>query len=398
MAAITVHDGSRQTAIRAAWLFDGGPDLVADPLILLDGGSIVSVRSGAPAAPEGVDVVDYPGGYVLSGLVDTHVHLAFDSSLNPVGALAARDEEATLAAMIVAARKALWGGVTTVRDLGDRDYLSLALRGRTDLPTILSAGPPLTCAQGHCHYLGGAVGPGERGVREAVRAHAERRVDVIKIMASGGTLTPGTRQEESQFTRAELAAAVDEAHRHGLPITAHAHATQAVADALAAGVDGIEHASFWSVDGVDAPEDLMQQISDQGVVVGATMGMTPPPPGLAPPPAVVARMPRIIANAQWMVELGVRMVAGTDAGIGPVKPPDALRYAAADLQRVGMTPVESLRTMTSIAATVLGLGHVKGKVAPGYDADLLILDANPLADPQALHAIRGVYRAGVKIR
>ena len=102
----------------------------------------------------------------------------------------------------------------------------------------------------------------------------ERGVDVIKIMASGGTLTPGTYQHLAQFTPEVLRAAVDEAHRHGLQVTAHAHAVAAIADGVAAGADGLEHVSFWTENSVDAPADLIQLIADRRTVVGLTVGLS----------------------------------------------------------------------------------------------------------------------------
>ena len=393
----TVTERGRLTALRAAWLFDGtGSALIPDPLVVIDGGIIVAVGSGAPA-PDGADVVDLGGAALLPGLVDTHVHLAFDASADPIAALAARSDEETTVAMIRAGQAALRGGVTTVRDLGDRDYLSLGLRGQRGLPTIVAAGPPVTTAPaGHCHYLGGAAEPTEAGVRAAVREHVERGVDVIKIMASGGTLTPGTYQHLAQFTPEVLRAAVDEAHRHGLPVTAHAHAVAAIADGVAAGADGLEHVSFWTETSVDAPAELIQLIADRRTVVGLTVGLVPIP-GLEPPPVVRARLPLIVANMRRLYEAGALMVAGSDAGIAPIKPHDVVRHAPDQLREIGIGQAEALRMITSVAAEVIGLGHRKGRIAPGFDADILAVDGDPIADPAALHRIRAVYARGTAV-
>src|SRR5215475_10621644 len=301
MTTPTVTERGRLTALRAAWLFDGTSSaLIPDPLVVIDGGTIVAVGSGAPV-PDGADVVDLGGATLLPGLVDGHVHLAFDASPDPVASLAARDDAEAYAAMIAAARAAARGGVTTVRDLGDRNYLALGVRNASandpTLPEILAAGPPITTPGGHCHFLGAEVS-GVDGIRRAVREHAERGVDVIKIMASGGNMTPGSRPDLPQYGVAELRAAVDEAHRHHLPITAHAHATQSIVDGLAAGLDGFEHLTFMTADGVDPiPDEVMAALVRQRVTVGMTLG-TADVPGVQPPPGMVARMPALVANGQ----------------------------------------------------------------------------------------------------
>ncbi len=380
------------TIVYARRLFDGTADrLQHDATIVIERGRITRVETGVPA-PAGADVVDT----VLPGLVDGHVHLAFDASPGPVAALDARDDAAAFAAMTAAARAAVQGGITTVRDLGDRGYLTLGLRDAAasdpTLPTIIAAGPPITTPGGHCHFLGGPA-EGVDGVRAAVREHAGRGVDVIKIMASGGNLTPGSRPEVPQFGRAELGAAVDEAHRLDLPVVAHAHGTQAIADALAAGVDGLEHVTFMTADGVDEiPADVLAALAAGPVVIGITLGIVP---GTAPLPAIAARLPKLTANLRRMYDAGATMIPGTDAGIGPGKPHDVLRYAIGHLAQVGFSPAAALRAATSGAAEACGLGRRKGRVAAGYDADLLIVDGDPLTDPGARHRIQAVYVRGV---
>jgi imidazolonepropionase-like amidohydrolase len=117
-------------------------------------------------------------------------------------------------------------------------------------------------------------------------------------------------------------------------------------------------------------------------------------PGAAPPPGMAARMPAFIANGPRLADAGVTLVAGTDAGIAPIKPPDVVRWAVEHFQRLGLTPAQALRACTSQPAAALGLGHRKGRLAVGYDADLVALDGNPLTDPAALHRIRAVYQRG----
>jgi imidazolonepropionase-like amidohydrolase len=373
--------------------------MMQDPLVLMADGRIAEVAFGSRAAvPPDAELVDLPGATLLPGLVDTHVHLAFDASTDPVGALVAQDDDELLGAMARAAHAQLLAGVTTVRDLGDRAYLALKLRDGAvpgPLPTILAAGPPITTPGGHCHFLGGEAS-GVDGVRAAVRERAERGVDVVKVMASGGELTPGSVPYEPQFTPDELCALVDEAHRCGLPVTAHAHAVEGIRNALAAGVDGIEHCVFRTSDGVVAQQELVDALVSRRVVVGFTGGIAPS--DVLPPPSIRSLLPAFAVLFARLWREGVLIVVGTDAGIAPVKPHPTLPYGVAHLASHGVPAADALRTCTATAAQVCGLGDRKGRIAPGYDADLLVVPGDPLADLAVLHHPLAVFARGVRVR
>ena len=380
-------------------MFDGvSSTLTARPSVVVADGVIAAVHGPAGPVPPGAHVMDLPGLTLLPGLVDAHLHLCFDATGDPAGHLAGTGDDLLREHMAEAARRALHAGVTTVRDLGDRGYLALDLRdsdpaGRAGpLPAIVAAGPPITTPGGHCHFLGGAAS-GERGLRAAVRERAERGVDVIKVMASGGNLTPGSLAHEPQFGVRALRAIVDEAHHHGLPVTAHAHSARSIADAVAAGVDGIEHATFMTADGVDAPETVIRAIAARRIAVGWTVGRDPAQPGAAPP-QIASRMAALITARRRLYESGAVLVPGSDAGVTPAKPHDVLRFAPDDMAVAGLSPAEILWAMTSRAAQACGLGHRKGRIAPGFDADILAVDGNPLADLAAIRRLHAVYAGG----
>jgi imidazolonepropionase-like amidohydrolase len=188
---------------------------------------------------------------ILPGLINCHVHLAFDASDNPTARVHRETDPVALAFMMAHhARQLLDVGVTTARDLGDRFGIAVRLRdaiaaGLIPGPRLLSATAPITPPAGHCWYLGGEVQPTEGDIRHRVRLNAAAGADLIKVMASGGQSTAGgAGMSDSQFTTAQLIALVDEAHGLGLPVAAHAHGLDSIESAVAAGVDTIEHCTF----------------------------------------------------------------------------------------------------------------------------------------------------------
>jgi imidazolonepropionase-like amidohydrolase len=164
-----------------------------------------------------------------------------------------------------------------------------------------------------------------------------------------------------------------------------------------AGFDTLEHVTFFTAGGVDADPALLDRIAASDVVVSVTAGSIPAGP--APPPAIAQRMAAILANHRRMFRAGATMVPGTDAGASPGKPHDVMPYALRALvEQIGMTPLQALRAATTIAASAIGLGESKGRIAAGADADVLVVRGDPVADIGSITNVQAVFRAGLRAR
>jgi imidazolonepropionase-like amidohydrolase len=386
---------------RADTAFDGERPLPGGALVLVDGGRIVGVEPAAAPAPAGCEVTHLPGTTLLPGLIDAHVHLCGDAGPGALDRIPDMTAAELDGVVDNAQRAHLAAGVTTVRDLGDHRYTVVdrhhaAVAG----PTVVAAGPPVTSVGGHCWSMGGEVATAD-DIRAAVRERAERGVDVVKVMVSGGVMTTTTDVLACQFTLADVRLLVAEAHRHGLPVTAHAHPVTAVELALDAGVDGIEHATCMTGVGLHTPPELAERLAAAGTFVCPTFGFDAGRLGGTLPPQIRAAMDRggmrledRPAQIAALIRAGVTLVAGVDCGINPGKPHGLLPHAVGELVRCGLSPVAALASATSVAAKACRLERRTGRLRPDLDADLLIVDGDPMTDITALGRPRTVISRG----
>jgi imidazolonepropionase-like amidohydrolase len=246
-------------------------------------------------------------------------------------------------------------------------------------------------------------GPTE--IELAVAERVERRVDVVKVMASGGMATTGTDVMRPQFTLDELRLIVDLAHDAGLPVTAHAHALAAVEVAVAAGVDGLEHCSCLTPQGPRVPDELLTVLAARQIPIGAALMVAPPAAFEHAPPNIKKVMAQLGVTPEQMLELrrstagrmhaaGVRFVGGSDAGITDFMAHGLMRTGLGFLVSAGATVPQALAAGTSLAAQACGLDSRKGWLRVGYDADLVAVEGRFGSDLAPLARVRQVVLGG----
>lgn len=374
---------------------------IADGAVVVEGGAIVYAGPAA-GAPEGGEVRDVGAdATLLPGLIDTHVHLAFDGSAHPVEAMLAADEIERYTVMLRSARELLSAGVTTARDLGAPGLLDVRVKravnaGLARGPRLLVSTAPLTVTGGHCYFLGGEA-EGVEGVRRKVREARRDGADHIKVMSTGGNMTPGTLPYAAQYTAEELAAIVETAHHYGMRVAAHCHGTPGIAQAIAAGVDSLEHFSFSQEDGrLHVDDELVRRAAEGGYYVCKTMcaalGTFLTYLDLGEDEEF---MPDDLLRTQW--DAGLKIVAGTDGGIDNA-PHVEYVYGLEGMAAYGLTNDEVLYSATALAAESLGLADVTGRLAEGLAADLLVVRGNPRADLRVLRDLAVVVARGEEYR
>ena len=379
-------------------------EAVANPVIEIRDDRIVSVTPGG-TIPAGARSIDLGDATLLPGLADLHTHLTYSVTDFGYESLAVSDTDAAIRG-VQNARKTLMAGFTAARNLGAPGYADVSLRkaideGRVPGPRLQVSGPSIGITGGHCddnrlpaqyNKRSAGVADGPWAARQKVRENKKYGADVIKFCATGGVLSKGTSPGARQYTLEEMQAIVDEAHRLGMQVAAHAHGTEGILFAIQAGVDSVEHSSLIDEEGMRLARRNGTFLSVNAytpvymLANGEAAGMLPES----------LRKARNLAENRFatyrrLIADGARVVYGSDSGTYP-HGDNAKQFSVyVDL---GMTPIEAIQSATVVAAESLGWAGDIGVIAPGYFADIIAVEGNPLEDVSILENVTFVMKGG----
>jgi imidazolonepropionase-like amidohydrolase len=374
-----------------AILFENGKVIIGNGKVIergtvaVDGNSFKFVGPGKQYPLSEKDMVfNISGKTILPGLIDAHVHLCVDGSPDPITSLLKDSLPMLTLKAADHARQTLEAGVTTVRDMGGKDYIDIAIRdgiesGILQGPKMLCSGK-LVCMTGGHGWQFGREANGVDEVRAAVREQLKAGADLIKLMATGGIMTKGVEPGSTQFTLEELIAGVEEARKAGRRTATHAQGTEGIKNALWAGIHSIEHSFFLDDEAIElllemkafvvptlcAPYHILKAGVRKGV------------------PAYAVEKSEKVMKSHWESvkkarKAGVPIAMGTDAGTPFNRHGENLKEMEL-LVKVGFNPMEAIVATTKTASEVLGLEKKVGTLEKEKLADLVVLDGDPLKD------------------
>lgn len=410
-------------ALRAGVALLPGRGFVEDVTVLVENGRIAAVTAGGDPRPEGsgsevsgievagievagievagIEVVSALSATLLPGLVDSHVHLSFSGGPDPVGDVVGVSDVELGVRAYRNSQVALARGVTTVVDCGARGAVVIKVRdlledGALPGPRVLAGGAPITTTAGHCAWLGACADSLDEVVREA-RRQVGAGADFLKVMLTGGNLTPGSNPSMLQYQPEVVLRLAAEARRLGRVLVAHAHSEEAVALAAQAGIGVVAHGTCRSQNGIGISDETLQGLLDAGTVVDATItvGVLGDPEHAPAGAGARARVRmEMLPVFKSMHRAGVPLLAGTDGGVTNVGHGGVARAVLALHREVGLDLVDALGAGTLNPAAAFGLAETTGSIACGLSADLVLLDGDVRADPDLLLAPAAVWSRG----
>lgn len=393
-----------KTCYKNIKLIDGtGREILDNAYLLVEDGIVNETGRGLTGdIGEGSNIVDLEGKYVMPGLIDSHVHIGFSPTADTSSFYVSSHTDFIVQA-IRNLEALLKGGVTYIREVGGLDHLELGLRkylmdGTIKGPGMLCAGKVITMTGGHGNFIG-RESDGVDDVIRATREQLKAGADLIKIIATGGIITPGVDINAYQLNLDELTAAAKEAHKAGKKICTHCHGTQGIKNSIRAGIDSIEHATLMDEEAVDmavkAGTYIVPTFSAMHFIVenGEKNGI---------PKYVVDKAKEVSKghdeSFRMAYEAGIKIAMGTDASTPFNVHGKSSAFELELMTRHGMSPMDAIVSATKISSELIGIEEKHGTLEAGKYADFLVLKENPLDNIKTIQDLVAVYQKGILIK
>ena len=391
-----------ETTLLAKHLFDAtGAEAIEDAFIQIEDGKVTRVGRRVDLGSAVAGARDLGDATILPGLVNMHTHLTLSGTMQVFNDALSDSLEIKMMRAVENARKSIESGVTTIRDCGTLNNIVFSVReaSRTGLikgPHIWASGEVLTSTGGHCFFFGVECDSLE-DVRKAVRRQVKAGADFIKVMATGGGITPNTSPAEAQFDREQMIELVNDSARIGRYVAAHCHGTPGIDNAIAANVRTIEHCSFMTPTGLNYEQRAADELAERGIYVCPTLGAggrvieRMQREGITNP--FVSSVTQRYDNLRRLWDSGVQFISGSDAGVPLCDFDDFQLDLEMLVEHIGVSNGDAIISATSKAAEALGTDEF-GTLEPGKRADVLVVAGNAMHDIGALRDIKLVLKSG----